>query len=103
MFFGLFGKNINKGLLKFSETPNAVLIDVRTKEEYLDGHIKGSINIPLDEISSANSKIPNKNTPIFVYCRSGARSSEAKNLFRHLGFTRVFDIGGILSYKGVLV
>ncbi|MGP1361652.1 MAG: rhodanese-like domain-containing protein [Candidatus Fimenecus sp.] len=103
MFFGLFGKNINKGLLEFSETPGSVLLDVRTPEEYHSGHIKGSVNIPLDEISSANSKIPDKDTPVFVYCASGSRSAAAVNMLRHYGFIHTVDIGGIYAYKGDLV
>lgn len=103
MFFGLFGKNINKGLLEFSETPGAVLLDVRTPEEYHSGHIKGSVNIPLDEIASANSKIPDKYTPVFVYCASGSRSAAAVNMLRHYGFIHTADIGGIYAYKGELV
>lgn len=103
MFFGLFGKNINKGLLEFSETPGAVLLDVRTPEEYHSGHIKGGVNIPLDEIASANSKIPNKDTPIFVYCASGSRSASAVNMLQHYGFIHTVDIGGIYAYKGELV
>ena len=103
MFFGLFGKNINKGLLEFSETPGAVLLDVRTPEEYHSGHIKGSINIPLDKITSANSKIPNKDTPIFVYCASGSRSAAAINMLQHYGFIHAVDIGGIYAYKGDLI
>lgn len=103
MFFGLFGKNINKGLLEFSETPNALLLDVRTPEEFGGGHIGGSINIPLNKISAANTKIPNKDTPIFVYCQSGSRSAAAVNMLQHYGFTHTVDIGGIYLYKGVLV
>jgi rhodanese-related sulfurtransferase len=73
-----------------------VLLDVRTKEEYDTGHIKGSILIPVDNLKEeAESKLKEKNAPIFVYCRSGNRSTTAANILVNLGYENVYNLGGI--------
>jgi len=78
MLFNLFvRKDINQGVEDWKATNGAVLLDVRTKEEYDNYHIDGSINIPMHELADIADKIPDKNTPIFVYCLSGARSADA--------------------------
>ena len=76
--FNIFSKlNINEGVKKFRQTPNAILLDVRTEEEYRETHIDGSTNLPLQKIEMATSIITDKNKPLFVYCRSGVRSAKA--------------------------
>lgn len=103
-FFDFFNnQDINKGLDKFSKTSNAVLLDVRTKDEYNLGHIKGSINIPLSDINSVANYISNKDTHIFVYCHSGARSSQAVEDLKEICYTNIENIGGIMNYKGTVV
>lgn len=91
---------INRGMEMFRKTPNAVLLDVRTREEYASGYIDGSVNIPLDELDGIAESIRNPDVPIFVYCRSGRRSARAASYLRRIGYTNVRDIGGILDYKG---
>ena len=71
-----------------------MLIDVRTPEEYKRGNRPGSINIPLDIIKDFN--IADKNTLIKVYCKSGARSAQAKSILLSKGYTNVTDLGGII-------
>ena len=71
-----------------------VILDVRTKEEYDEGHIKDSINIPYDEIDE-NIDI-SKDKIIFVYCKSGNRSGQAYNSLINLGYT-VYDLGSYSS------
>ena len=93
-------KDINEGVKAFLSVENAVLLDVRTREEYSAGHIEGSINLPLQNIDQAAAIVPDKKTPIFVHCHSGARSARAAAELRRMGFTDVKDIGGIISYKG---
>ena len=75
---------------------NAKIIDVRSQGEYRNGHIKGAINIPLESITTGvkNHKI-SKETPIIVYCASGARSSSAKRFLQKDGFTSVFNGGSL--------
>lgn len=92
--------DINKGLEKYRSSPNAVLLDVRTLQEYLDGHIPESRNVPLQIIERVNDMVENKSTPLFVYCRSGARSSTAAGILKRMGYENVNDIGGILNYSG---
>ncbi len=69
--------DINAGVEEFRKTEGAVLLDVRTAEEYRSGHIEGSINLPLDRITTAPGVVKDKDTPLFVHCLSGARSSQA--------------------------
>lgn len=74
-----------------------VIIDVRTNSEYESYNIDGSINIPLDEITSIEQIVTDKSTQIFVYCASGARSNEAAETLINLGYTNVYDMGGLYS------
>ena len=70
----------------------AVILDVRTPEEYKAGHIKGSKNMPLNEIRANAEKIKKWNTKVITVCRSGARSSSAKNILENQGI-EVFNGG----------
>ncbi|MCL1874195.1 MAG: rhodanese-like domain-containing protein [Clostridiales bacterium] len=73
-----------------------ILLDVRTDEEYSDKRIEGAILIPDFEIGSrAGSELPDKDALILVYCRGGRRSANAANELVSLGYTNVYDIGGI--------
>ncbi len=92
--------DIHKGLKKYAETENAVLLDVRTPQEYREGHIPGSKNVPLQTIDKVASVTENKDTVLFVYCYSGARSRQAAATLQHMGYTNVTDIGGIAAYQG---
>ena len=71
----------------------ALIIDVRTKAEYAGGHIKGSTNIPLDQLNSKIPKMKEKGTPIITCCASGARSAAAKNILKQNQFTQVYNGG----------
>ncbi|MEO7531963.1 MAG: rhodanese-like domain-containing protein [Sediminibacterium sp.] len=71
----------------------AQIIDVRTPSEYKGGHIKGSINIPLDQLQQQFSKI-SVSKPIITCCASGMRSASAKQLLTAKGFTEVHNGGG---------
>ena len=82
---------------------NTVLIDVRTKEEYAEGHIPGSINIELDEIEKIVDIIKDKNSHIYLYCRSGHRSGIALNKVKELGYRDLTNIGGIIHYNEEIV
>ena len=74
----------------------AFLVDVRTPGEFADGHVKGSVNIPLDQVSSQLAKFKDKKN-IIVFCRSGGRSSQAKTILEQNGFTYVVN-GGTWDY-----
>ena len=91
----LFG-NINRGLAEYRSTPNAVLVDVRERDEYSAGHIPGAVNAPLSEIAVA--EFP-KDMTLFLYCLRGTRSRQAAAILKKRGYT-VKSIGGISGYKG---
>lgn len=77
-----------------------VIIDVREPNEYEEGHIKDSILVPLGTLESTIENIvPNKDTKILVYCRSGNRSSKSLKVFEKLGYNIVYDFGGITDWK----
>ncbi|MFZ6001724.1 MAG: rhodanese-like domain-containing protein [Bacteroidota bacterium] len=76
----------------------AQIIDVRTKGEYQGGHIKGSVNIPLQSITTNLSKI-RKDKPVITCCASGMRSSSAKSILKSNGFTDVHNGGGWMSLQ----
>lgn len=92
--------DINEGVETFRKTDGAVLLDVRTVEEYAQGHIPKSVNLPLSEIGNIAHIAEDKATPIFVHCLSGARSSQAEGALKYMGYTAVQNIGGINSYRG---
>ena len=96
----LKGPDINQGVKEYSVTDGAVLLDVRTPDEYRQGHIPGSKNIPLQSINKVTGVIDNKAIPIFVHCLSGARSRQASAILQQMGYTNVKDIGGISAYAG---
>ena len=100
-FFDRFkSPDINEGLERFRAVDGAVLLDVREPDEYADGHIPGSVNLPLSALDTAEITVPRRETPLFVYCLSGARSAQAITRLRQLGYTRAENIGGIRTYKG---
>ena len=92
--------DINEGLKEYAETKNAVLLDVRTPQEYGEGHIPGSKNVPLQTLDKISSVADNKNIPLFVYCYSGGRSRQAAAVLGQMGYTNVRNIGGIAAYHG---
>ena len=91
--------DINKGVEEYKQHSEAVLIDVRTPEEYQEGHIPGSINIPLQQMEQAETVVKDKNKKLYVYCRSGSRSRQATGILKEMGYHDVHNIGGIMNYK----
>ena len=92
--------DINYGIQEFMNVEGAVLLDVRTPQEYQAGHIPGSKNVPLQTIDKISSVADNKNIPLFVYCYSGGRSRQAAAVLGQMGYTNVRNIGGIAAYQG---
>ena len=97
------GATINRGVDRWRATEGAVLIDVRSEEEYEQGHISGSVNIPLNDIERVRQEYPEKDTPIFVHCLTGSRSGQAFLFLKRSGYTKVENIGGIAGYQGEVV
>lgn len=77
----------------------AIIMDVRTKAEYAGGHIRGSINIPLDKIDANLGKLKSKNQIIITCCASGSRSSIAQSGLKSRGYSNVYNGGGWMSLK----
>ena len=100
LFDFLKGPDINQGVKEYSTTDGAVLLDVRPPDEYWQGHIPGSKNVPFQSISKVAGMIDDKSTPIFVYCLGGVRSRQAAAILQQMGYTNVKDIGGIAAYSG---
>ena len=92
--------DINQGVQEYKNAAGAVLLDVRTPQEYREGHIPGSQNVPLQQLDKVEEVTENKDTALYVYCRSGARSRQAVSLLKHMGYTNVHNIGGIAAYSG---
>lgn len=81
-----------------------IIIDARTEEEFSEGHIEGAILIPEYEIAErAEMEIPEKETLILVYCRSGRRSKIASDALVSLGYTNVKEFGGIIDWQFEIV
>ena len=100
-FFDFFKQpDINKGVADFRNTEGAILVDVRTPQEYREGHIPGSKNVPLQQLDKISAVTDNKDAPMFVYCYSGARSRQATAMLQHMGYANVNNIGGIAAYQG---
>ena len=81
---------------KVSMETNAVLLDVRTPEEHKNGYLEGAVLLPLAELESKIAgKVPVKNTPIYIYCRSGRRSGIAVEKLKVMGYTKLHNLGGL--------
>lgn len=93
-------KDINyKEMIYIVNNYSAVLLDVRSNQEYREGHINGAINIPLSDIKKEiQKKITNKKTYIVVYCTSGIRSKKAQKILNSMGYNNVFNLA--CGFKG---
>ena len=82
--------------MMMQDLDNFILLDVRTYEEFRRSRIEGAVLIPHNEIfSRADNELPDRNVLILIYCRSGSRSEIAANELIAMGFTNVYDFGGI--------
>jgi rhodanese-related sulfurtransferase len=96
--FGLGTKTDYSELIK----QGAIILDVRSKDEFSEGHIKNSINIPVDQLSDNLSKLKDKNKCIICCCASGMRSGAAKRILESKGYKAVFNGGGWNSLQNKL-
>ena len=93
--------SVNEFEKKLSTTNGAQLIDVRTPEEYADGHLNGAVNINVndDSFDTQVAKL-DKSKTVMVYCGSGKRSANASGKLHDLGFTEIYDLdGGITAWS----
>lgn len=82
-------------------TGQATVYDVRTAEEYAESHIEGAVNHDLQDIQAEKYPDIDKDSEIYVYCRSGNRSSQAKALLEKAGYTNVTDLGGLSDVQAI--
>jgi phage shock protein E len=82
-------------LKEIVQDPQTTFVDVRSKEEFADGHFPGATNIPLQEIAAKANELKKSNAPVVLYCRSGARSMNAYFLLKQLGLENVHNAGGL--------
>ena len=92
--------DVNRGAVEYHNTPGAVLLDVRSGGEYREGHIPGAVNVPLPKLEEIAAVVSSYETPLFVYCYSGARSAQATDRLQRMGYQNVQNIGGIAAWKG---
>jgi rhodanese-related sulfurtransferase len=95
MLFDMFAKARHDGREKVKN--GALLLDVRTPEEFREGHIAGAKNIPVQQLAQRLDELGPKSRPIVVYCRSGARSSAAAQFLKNQGY-QVTDIGAMSNW-----
>lgn len=104
--FGLFRKHkpisMDEARKQLACDPSIQVVDVRTAKEYRDGHIPGSINVPMDRLSHIQQIVPDKHKKLFVYCFSGSHTREACETLKRIGYHHVTNIGGIAFWQGEL-
>ena len=109
MGFWDFGKpvDINSKLAEARSTANALIIDVREPREYEYGHIPGALNLPVNSVGTIRTALAGwlieghaSQTPLYLYCVSGARSKKAQGLLKAMGFQIVENMGGINRFTG---
>lgn len=76
----------------------ALLLDVRTPEEFVCGHIPGALNVPVDQVAARISDLGPKDRPVVIYCRSGVRSATAARILREAGFGTLLDLGAMTAW-----
>ena len=88
--------NAEEAKAKLDSDDSIILLDVRTPEEYREGHIPGAKLLPVNDIEAkAETEIPEKSATYIVYCRSGSRSAAASVQLVELGYENIYDLGGI--------
>ena len=94
--------SMEEGLKMMAGDSGFILLDVRTPEEYSEGHIPGALQLTNETFTKeeAEKLMPDKDKRIYVYCRSGRRSKQASQKLVDFGYADVVEFGGILSYSG---
>ncbi len=81
-----------------------IWLDVRSTSEFDTGHIEGAIHLPHSEVNAeADKLLPNKDSEILIYCRSGGRAEKAKRALKTLGYTNIRNIGGLEDAQEMLL
>lgn len=91
-------RNIDREHARSLVAQGAQLVDVRTPQEYRDGHIAGAINVPLHELEQRVPELQDCSDALVLYCHSGRRSGSAADRLARLGFDRVYDLGAMAAW-----
>lgn len=78
----------------------AIVIDVRTPQEYAAGHIPGARLIPYDQVTARAAELPGKDRPVVLYCRTGRRTAVAAQALQALGYHAIYDMQGLSNWPG---
>ena len=96
--------SMEEAIAMMEESTDYILLDVRTHEEFAELHIPGAICVPNEEIGTDEiPELPNKEQLILVYCRSGNRSKQASEKLAKLGYSNIYEFGGIIDWPGETV
>lgn len=76
----------------------AIVLDVRSEEEFATGHIEGAVNIPVGDLQSRLGELGDADTPIVVHCQMGGRACTAESILQQEGFTKVYNLGAISDW-----
>ena len=87
------GREIQGGEARKMVAAGAALLDVRSPDEFVQGHLPGAVNIPIQDLDRRLGEVASAEGHVVVYCRTGRRSSTAARLLKHHGFTRFHDLG----------
>lgn len=94
----------DEAMKMMKEQSDCLIVDVRRPDEFAEGHIAGAVNVPNETIEDeAPDALPDKEQTLLVYCRSGNRSKEASQKLADMGYTNVYEFGGINTWKGEIV
>lgn len=85
--------------IRLLDAGKAVAVDVREPDEYEEGHIPGALLLPLGQVRDrAEQTLPDKNACWLIYCRTGRRSADAAACLERMGYTNLYNLGGVLSW-----
>ena len=96
--------SMDEAVTMMAEETDYIILDVRTQEEFAEKHIPNAINVPNETIGKDDiPELPRKDQMILVYCRSGNRSKQASEKLVKLGYTNIYEFGGINDWTGETV
>ena len=90
------------GYTEKARAEGAMIVDVRTPDEYAEGHIEGAVNVPLEALNGIWKAGADEEKPLYLYCLSGGRAARAKARLEAQGFENVTNMGGIADWRGAL-
>ena len=105
--FNFFGSRkkasfIDDAVQETAQNISTHIVDVRSPEEYRSGHVPGALNLPLENLQNAPAVLKDKNSKLYLYCLSGARSAMAAGMLRRMGYENCINAGGLGSFTGKL-